>query len=217
VNYYVKRGEQQWGPYTLAALQQYVQQGNIARDDLARSEAMSEWVPVAQVLGNVSVSAPAFGAAFGTPGEAGAMTTYNPPPGIHWGVVLGVGILTVGIFWIIVLFLQAVWVRQVRPANKALFYLIIYVACSFGAGYFEGSGSPGIGLLLNLGGIVSYLSAVFGMRGDIEDYYNQEEPVGLDLNGVMTFFFNAAYFQYHLRRIKLQREAQLAGRAAATV
>jgi hypothetical protein len=40
------------------------------------------------------------------------------------------------------------------------------------------------------------------MRRSMEDYYNSAEPVGLQLSGVMTFFFNVIYFQYHLNRIR---------------
>ena len=45
MNYSVKRGEQEFGPYTLAALQQYVAQGNISQQDLARRLGVEEVGP----------------------------------------------------------------------------------------------------------------------------------------------------------------------------
>jgi hypothetical protein len=39
------------------------------------------------------------------------------------------------------------------------------------------------------------------MKSDLEDYYSTEEPIHLQLNGVMTFFFGTLYFQHHLSRI----------------
>jgi ubiquitin-protein ligase len=58
MRYYVQRGLNEYGPYTLADLQRYIAQGNILLTDLTRSEGMSEWVPVAQVIGNIAVTPP---------------------------------------------------------------------------------------------------------------------------------------------------------------
>ena len=33
------------------------------------------------------------------------------------------------------------------------------------------------------------------------NYYNSVEPINLRLSGVMTFFFNILYLQYHMTRI----------------
>jgi len=38
------------------------------------------------------------------------------------------------------------------------------------------------------------------MKSSIEEHYNTAEPIGLELNGVMTFFFNVLYFQYHFTK-----------------
>jgi len=50
------------------------------------------------------------------------------------------------------------------------------------------------------------LVGIFGMRSSIQRYYNNVEPIGLRLSGVMTFFFNILYFQYHFRRIARWKE-----------
>ena len=39
------------------------------------------------------------------------------------------------------------------------------------------------------------------MKASIERYYNTVEPINLRLSGIMTFFFNMIYFQYHITRI----------------
>ena len=202
MNYFIKRGEQQYGPYSLAALQQYVAQGNISQQDLARSEAMTDWVPVSTILGNVPAAPPA---TFGAP-----VTGMNPedqPPKLHWGWVVVFGIVTFGIFWIIWLFVQAAWIRKVLPQSRAIFYLAGYFGCAFVGGMFQ---KNPVGIVLQLAGFVLYLVGVFGMRSDIEDYYTRISPMGLSLSGVMTFFFNAAYFQYHLREMRERSEASMA-------
>jgi len=61
MEYFVKRGEQRFGPYSLSDLQQYVQSGNLVVEDLAQSEGMADWVPVSQVLGNIPAMAMAGG------------------------------------------------------------------------------------------------------------------------------------------------------------
>jgi GYF domain 2 len=50
-------------------------------------------------------------------------------------------------------------------------------------------------------GAICMIVGFFSMRGAIQRYYNSVEPIGLRLSGVMTFFFNILYFQYHFRRI----------------
>src|SRR5689334_17838529 len=48
MEYQIQRGDQKFGPYTLAELQQYVQEGRVLLTDLAQSEGMTDWVPVSQ-------------------------------------------------------------------------------------------------------------------------------------------------------------------------
>jgi len=43
--------------------------------------------------------------------------------------------------------------------------------------------------------------AIFKARSLLLEYYNTVEPINLRLSGVMTFFFNILYFQYHFTRI----------------
>lgn len=78
MKYYIRRDLNEYGPYTLADLQKYVAQGNIALTDLTRSEGMTDWVPVSQVLGNVPAPVPlpgptAGGTVSGTPGSPGTV------------------------------------------------------------------------------------------------------------------------------------------------
>ena len=95
MNYFVSRGDQQYGPYSLADLQKYLAQGNILPTDLAKSEGMTEWVTVQQVVGNIDVQSvpstpqqnygqvPVYSQAqppLATPGEP-------LPPGLHWALV----------------------------------------------------------------------------------------------------------------------------------
>lgn len=49
----------------------------------------------------------------------------------------------------------------------------------------------------------------------MEEHYNNAEPIGLALSGVMTFFFGGIYFQYHFNEINRRKSITRAGYATA--
>ena len=233
MNYFIKRELNEYGPYSLADLQKYVASGNILLTDLCRSEGLTDWVPVSQVIGNIPVpaaapqpapgtvyggSAPAYGAPAGY--AAPVVSQYPPPPSLHWGILVLLGVLTCGLFGWVWAFVQAAWVKKVDPESKALLYYGISVGLlvlMFGAGFAEGmAGRPGaanggIFLICRIAGGIMWLVAAFNMRSSIENHYYSKEPIGLSLNGVMTFFFSIYYFQYHFTRINEMKQRQTTG------
>lgn len=50
MNYFISRAGQQYGPYAAADLQRYLAERSIQYSDLARTETMSEWLPLSQLL-----------------------------------------------------------------------------------------------------------------------------------------------------------------------
>ena len=234
MNYFIKRDEKEYGPYSLADLQKYVASGNILLTDLCRSEGLTDWVPVSQVIGNIPLPAaapqPAQGSVYGgTPNysaPAGYVAPTGPqypsPPSLHWGILLLLGILTCGVFGWVWAFVQAAWVKKVEPESKALLYygisvglLVIMIGAAFAAGVAgnRDAGSGGLYLLCRLAGGIMWLVASFNMRSSIEEHFNSREPIGLSLNGVMTFFFNVYYFQYHFTKINEMKQRQAMGYA----
>jgi GYF domain 2 len=221
MRYYIQRGVNEYGPYTLADLQRYVAQGNILMGDLTRSEGMSDWVPVAQVLGNIPVPvpapAPAGGTVYGQPGAYGtgvapaAMPT-PVPPDFHWALVLLFSVLTCTLFWTVWVIVEAAWIRKIKPASRGLLYVCLALAISVAGGVFNGitgvinhgQSSP-FGLLFFLTALVLQIIGVFTLRSDLEDYYNTTENINLRMNGVgsalLTLFFAPFYFQWHFSRI----------------
>jgi hypothetical protein len=214
MKYHIKRDLNEYGPYSLAELQKYVASGNISLTDLTRSEGMTDWVPVSQVLGNIPVQVPAPvqpGAAAYAPqsayGTASAVTTPIPPD-FHWALVLLIGIFTCFLFlwaWLIV---EAVWIRKIKPSSKGLLYVLLSVACSLIGSIIDlmlrtttHGQDPPVGGIFTIGSILLYFLGVFAMRSDLEEYYNSTENIGLSLSGVMTFFFAVFYFQHHFSRI----------------
>jgi hypothetical protein len=238
MNYFIKRELNEYGPYSLADLQKYIASGNILLTDLCRSEGLTDWVPVSQVIGNIPVpvaapqpAAPGAGTiyggtpAYGAPaGYAAPVQQYPAPPNLHWGLVLLISIPTCGLFALIWLFVEGVWLKKVMPDSKGFKYLMISLGLLavivLGAGAqgamvgSSGHRQPGLQAilgLLELAYIVMRIVAVFAMRSDIEEHFNTAEPIGLSLSGVMTFFFASYYFQYHFTRINEMKRLQMGG------
>lgn len=219
--YQISRDGQIYGPYTLEDLHRYVASGNILLTDLAKSEEMSDWVPVSQILQPAAAPAAAYTAPV-TPQYYGAPPAYIPPsgvapypdpPNLHWALVLLFGFLTCGLFWVIWDLVQALWAKRVEPTTKAMLYFIIYAVFwvlylfSYAvtvAPQMARNETPRIApitALCWLGLIVFVIIYRFTMKATIERHFNGPEPIGLRLSGIMTFFFGGLYFQYHFSRI----------------
>jgi hypothetical protein len=134
------------------------------------------------------------------------------PPAMHWALVLVLGSVTFGIFYIIWVFKQANFVKRIDPSNPAsnlfkimILLLVAYIAVLTGAAFTQSTALiatvGAAGGLLDLVMVAINLIAVFKMRASLLNYYNTVEPIGLRLSGAMTFFFNILYFQYHFQRI----------------
>jgi hypothetical protein len=201
MQYFVKRGEQRFGPYSLSDLQRYVQSGNVLSDDLAQSEGMNDWVPVSQVLGNIPATTVSPDGALAAPALEPQLVPL--PPNWHWAIVLILGLITRQLFNLIWALIQANWARKLIGDNKPMVLVAMYPA-SMVAGilmmtlYKE---AAALGTLFILAGAIVYLFGVFSIRAAMEEYYNSTENIGLTLSGVMTFFFSTVYIQYHINRL----------------
>jgi hypothetical protein len=227
MKYYIQRALNEYGPYTLADLQRYVAQGSISLSDMTRSEGMTEWTPVSQVIGNIPIPAPVQTSyAPGAPaygggavyagggnvyGATGAMPTAiaGPvPTDFHWALVLVIGFFTCGLFWWVWWIVEASFVRKLKSDSKALLFAILSCVCYFTGAFINGilkAMNPGdrtsLGLPFSLISLVLFVVAEFQMKDDLEEYYSSVEPIDLRLHGGLTFFFAVWYFQHHLSRI----------------
>lgn len=210
--YYVLRGQQQYGPYSLEDLQRYYAQGNLAATDFVRSEESGQWVPLTQVLGvQTPMMAPPIVPGMATPpAVTPGYSTAPLPPNLHWALVLLLGMVTCGLFSWYWAFRQASWVKRLVPRCNAILMYALYlillalaVAVSMGQmmGGSPSGGAMALSWLLQLGAVVCFWIGAFNIRSCMLEYYNQVEPIGLRLSPIMTFFFTILYFQYHMSRI----------------
>jgi hypothetical protein len=199
MEYFVRRGDQRFGPYNLSDLQKYVQTGNVAVEDLAQSEGMTEWVPVSQVLGNIPAMVTGGGIAVFADAEPQLVPL---PPNLHWSIVLILGVLTRQLFNLIWALVQANWARKLSGDNKPMVLVAMYPAGMI-AGILTTAlyRNAGLGGLFIIAGAIVYLVGVFSIKAAMEEYYNSTEKVGLQLSGVMTFFFSTVYIQYHINSL----------------
>ena len=141
------------------------------------------------------------------------------PPDMHWVVVLIAAWITGGLAGLIWAFRQASFIKKIDQSSKAVMMLVVttlimvlelivvvMMMASVSSMRSRSAASTvaslsSFSMLLSLAGFVVALIAFFGMRKSLVYYYNNVENIGLRLSGVMTFFFNILYFQYHLSRI----------------
>jgi hypothetical protein len=201
VEYFVKRGEDRFGPYSLTDLQKYVQSGNVANEDLAQSEGMPDWIPVSLILGNIPM--PVMGAGVAAPGSAVEAQLVPLPPNLHWSLVLILGVVTFQLFnmvWAVVL---ANWARKLSGDNKPIVLVAMYpagiVAVMLMTSIYPSAAPFGAILRLAIG--IIYIVGMFSIKAAMEEYYNYKENIGLQLSGTMTFFFSTVYLQYHVNSI----------------
>jgi hypothetical protein len=230
MTYQVSRNGQMYGPYTLEDLRRYVTSGNILLTDMAKSEDMPDWLPVAQILGTAGtagtsgytetpgapISTPAYAAPATYPQPSGV--AYPDPPNLHWGLELLLGFCTCSLFVVVWNLVIASWANRVQPASKALMYYIaatVLIVLNFGSSWtvfiaLSHHAHPHHSVLGNLLGIATWivrLIARFTLRDTLEQHFNGPEPLSLRLNPVMTFFFGGIYFQYKLNEINQMKQA----------
>src|SRR5258708_16443003 len=215
MKYMLKRGEETYGPYSLADLQRYVQSGNLVCTYLTKSEGMADWATISKVIGTVQVPVtpvfgmPAAASVYGMPVAPDTGVESVPlPPNLHWVLLLVIDVVTRSLFNWIWSIIQANWARKLDGDNSTLIITATYPAALVAAfialawAGMNDSGTAGmIGLLLGLAGLIANTIGAFKVKSAMEAYYNFNENIGLSLNGVMIFFFGSIYIQFHVNRI----------------
>lgn len=224
MKYFVSRDGREYGPYSIEELSTYVGQQRIGAADAVREAGPGGRVfaSVSEVLaaagydpagaapppvppaqhGGPGVSPYAAPATWqsldGAPVGRGEEETIPMPIDQSWVVLFLIALVTCGIYSIIRMFQQAAYAKKVDPNNQAtsfyLAYLGIYVV-SVVVTIASGAEGSILGTVISLAAGVCAIIGTFKVRDALQVAFRRP------LSGVMTFFFNVLYFQYHMHDV----------------
>lgn len=150
--YTLRRGQQEYGPYTLADLRRFAVSGHVGPQDELRQDGDAVWHPARLVLGNAAwpaFQAPPLAASPAPNSQGGAAPHVPPgaylpayqvpamangaplPADLHWALLLLLTFFTCGLAAYVWLLVQAWWVRKIDPRSNALWMLIAYIAVGY--------------------------------------------------------------------------------------
>jgi len=220
---WVAQNGERSGPFPESDVRQWLTEGRYDAHTLAWRKGMAEWAPLFSLFPErpatttppapppaavfEAADRPAFThvldeptSAYRPPAEA-PDTDLPPAPAMHWGVVLLLGVVTLGIFTLVWPFIQANWVRKIDSDSKATLWLGIGVGCLVvGEGMSIGNPGSAFGALLTLAYVVLFITAYFAMAGSIRRALGAY-GLPVEIGGITLFFFNTLYLQGQLRWI----------------
>ncbi|MDE1155396.1 MAG: DUF4339 domain-containing protein [Acidobacteriaceae bacterium] len=204
MSYRIARDGQTFGPYNEEEVRRYLASGNILPTDLIQQEGSAEWFAVSVLF---PPQVPPVG-----PYPGGVPRLFPDPPDFPWWAVLLLTVATAGIFAVIWGIVQAGWLKRVNPSSTAVWYYVanavlfclrmpeILHTVRYNA--FDGTMvEDHHRYLLHGASLILFFLTRFVFRSELLQHFNGAEPLGLNLSGVMTFFFGTLYFQYHFNRI----------------
>ena len=171
--------------------------------------------------------------------EASPQVDYPAPPDVHWIMLLAAWVIFAILFMICTskddweffssltidvwaLFI-CIWIRKLDKSSLSIYWCGAYVAVQLACSMPSAPQPPSLGLAIvslasGLLRIVLWIVTIYVVRAELLKHYNEQEPVGLRLNGFMTFFFSFLYFQSRLYVItqfkKSRKKAKLLSQAA---
>lgn len=215
MTYWIERDGARRGPYQVSVLRQMVSAGSAHLNDLVWTEGTNTGVLLSEVLPEAPRE---------NGGATGAASQWPMPPVLHWAAVMGLGIVTIGLFVWVWLFVQARFARKLDPANRSTILLagclmvyLAYLLMNFVVALTVARGGEAtdlsvMGPLLTMWAVLFGCAGIFQMRSTFTKHYTIEEPFGLQLNPVLTLIFHVYYFQYHLSRIAGWKQAETMAR-----
>ena len=160
---------------------------------------------------------------------------YPPPPRVHWAVLLLAFIaLALLITWLAPepyqnllnslvfdswVFYFCIWIRSLDADARSPFWCDVYLIVELSCAAMSIRQTPSglyfaVVAILQIASIVLGIATLYLIRADLLKHYNEREPIGLYLGGVMTWFFSFLYIQSQLCPIaqeKYRRSHAFAG------
>ncbi len=90
-----------------------------------------------------------------------------------------------------------------EPDSKAIYFYLVFIVSDCIDGFIPSRGAV-FNILVSAYEVVvciCSLAGIFVFRSEMVRHFTETEPRGIELGGVMTFFFNLLYFQYWFHEI----------------
>ena len=151
--------------------------------------------------------------------EASPQVVYPAPPDVHWAMLLAAWVVFAILFIICTpkddwqffsnltvdvwaLFI-CLWIHKLDKTSMSIYWCGAFVAVQLASSMPSGQQTPSLGgdvvsTAAELLCLVLWIVTIYVVRAELLKHYNEQEPVGLRLNGIMTFFFSFLYFQSRL-------------------
>ena len=204
---HVSRAGQTLGPYATPQAEAFYLEGRLKPTDLVWKDGLADWIPAFELFKHLVPTSglpppvPSYDRAIPSEALVAASTqsiAVPPPPKLHWGLVLLFSVISVGIFFIVWMFIQSSWVKKIDSTSNATHQLIGYVVLLVVGQIFTEVRSEslnGIGLLLIIASYVSFYFGIYSMRRSMLNRYAGNAALNFTLTSGMTFFFNVLYLQ----------------------
>ncbi len=129
------------------------------------------------------------------------------PPELHWLAVLGLSIVTFGVFLYIWCIVLGIWANKAqRSPVTLLLYLagiiLLIVEVVYTSGATAGSFEASMGTLIRLAGTAPLIFANFRVKDLIIDYSTSVAGPWISCNGVFVFLFGPIYLQFKITEIR---------------
>lgn len=131
-----------------------------------------------------------------------------PPPSLHWGWVLLLSVLTLGVFAVVWPFIQANWVRKIDARSNASLMLWLSLGGTVVSFFLIPAWTPAgdatqltsterFGWLLRVASWAVFYGSYFAMAASIRQHMASYR-LPLRIGGITLFFFNTLYLQGQL-------------------
>ena len=139
--------------------------------------------------------------------RASGSSRIPPPPELHWLAVLGLSIVTFGLFLYIWCIVLGIWSNKAqRSPVTLLLYLagiiLLVVEVVYTAGAPAGSFEDSMGTLIRLAGTAPLIFANFRVKDLIIDYSTSVAGPWISCNGVFVFLFGPIYLQFKITEVR---------------
>jgi Tfp pilus assembly major pilin PilA len=135
------------------------------------------------------------GAPYGASAPQGDRASFPRPPSMHWFLVFLLGLMTIGIFTWVWMFVQSSWVKKIDRSSSARELFVAGVVLTI-VGAFAGPAfkAPMLGGLLTIAACIVVIVGCFSVARSLREE-GARRGLPVEISGITLFFFQVFYLQ----------------------